>query len=58
MNPSKILSKETQVFTTFKDGKYWDTWCRNTLATYVAQDIAEVLNPNYCPVTDDDMNLF
>ena len=54
----KSIKRDASHFTTFKDGKYWDTWYRNTLATARAQDISEVLKPNHCPVTDDDVNLF
>ena len=58
MNPSKSLLKEIQVFLLLLRKKYWDTLNRNTLATTRAQDIAEVLNPDYRPVTDNDVNMF
>ena len=53
----KSIKREASLFTTFKEGKYWDSWRRNTLTTSRAQDTAKVLNPNYLPVTDDDVNL-
>ena len=33
-------------------------WCRNNLATARAQDEAEILNPDYQDVSDDDVVLF
>ena len=41
-----------------KEGKYWDTSRRNTLVTSRAQDLAEVLNPNYLLVTTYHVILF
>ena len=32
------------IFTTFKEGKYWDTWRMNTLTTARAKDVTEVIN--------------
>ena len=46
------------ILTTFKEGKYWDAWRRNTLATTKVQDAAEVLNLHYRTATADDVNLF
>ena len=54
----KSIKRDASLLNTFKEGKYWDTWRRNTLATPRAQDICEVLNPNYSPETNDDVNLF
>ena len=54
----KSIKRNASLFTTFKEGKYWDTWCRNTLATARAHDVAEVVNPDYLPVTADYVNLF
>ena len=52
------IKRDASIFNTFKEGKYWDTWRRKTLATARAQDIAEVLNPDCHHVTADDVNLF
>ena len=45
-------------FTNFKEGKYWDTWRRNTLATARAQDLDKVLDPDYAPLNQEEMKLF
>ena len=29
----KSMERDASLFTTFKEGKYWDAWHRNTLAT-------------------------
>ena len=33
----KSIKRDAGIFTTFKEGKYWDTWRRNTLATTSAR---------------------
>ena len=53
----KSIKKYSSFFDTFKEGKHWDTWRRNILATDRLQDIAKVINPDYRPVTQDDVNL-
>ena len=53
--PTKI---ETSLFNTFKEGKYWNTWRMKTLATDKVQDLAEMINPDHIPVTQDDMHIF
>ena len=52
------IKRHASLFTTFKEVKNWDAWHRNTLATDRAQDRAEVLNPDCCPLTEDDANIF
>ena len=47
----KSIKRDADLFTAFKEGKYWDTWHNNTLATARAQGVAKVLNPDYFPVT-------
>ena len=54
----KSIKRDASLFTTFKDGEYWDIWHRNTLAIARAQDVAEVLDPDYYDVTDDGALLF
>ena len=54
----RSIKRDASIFTTFKDSKQWDTWRRNTVATARAQDVAEVLNPNYRAVTAEDKALF
>ena len=47
----KSIKRDANIFIAFKEGKNWDALRRNTLATSRAQDIAEVINPDYLPVT-------
>ena len=54
----KSIKRDSGIFTNFKEGKYWENWHRNTLATARAQNAAELLNSDYCAVTTDDVNLF
>ena len=54
----KSIKRDSKLFISFKDGKFWDNWRRNTLATARAQDVAEVLDPKYVPGTNDDIALF
>ena len=35
----KNIKRDTSLFTTFKEGKYWDNWCRKTIATDISRDI-------------------
>jgi len=46
------------LFTTFKDGKQFDSWQCSTLAWARAQDVADILDPNYVPSTPADKDLF
>ena len=52
------IKRDASLFNTFKEGNYWGAWRRNALATTRAQDIAGVINPDYRPVTEDDVNIF
>ena len=54
----KCIKRDASLFTNFKEGKYWDAWSRNALATARAQDATEALNPDYSPVTAYEVNLF
>ena len=45
-------------FATFKEGKHCDAWCRNTLATPRAHEIANVFNADHSPISEDEVNLF
>ena len=36
----KSIKRDASIFTTFKEGKYWDTWRRNTLATSRSQEVS------------------
>ena len=53
----KSIKIDASIFTTFKEGKYWGIWRRNTLVTTIVQDVAEVLNPDYCHATNVDVTL-
>ena len=54
----KSIKRDVSLFTTFKYGKFWDNWRRNTLATARAQDVDETFDHQHVPQTDDDKDLF
>ena len=54
----RSVKRDSSQFNNFKEGKYWDTWRRNTLATARAQNVDEVLDPSYSPSTAEEQSLF
>ena len=62
MNPIELfersIKRDPSHFNSFKEGKYWETWQRNTLATARSQDVNLFLNVNYVTRTKDDADLF
>ena len=52
------IKQDSSQFTNFKEGKHWDTWRRNTLATARAQDVDNVLDPGCAPSTQEKKILF
>jgi len=42
----------------FKDGKQFDSWQHSTLAQARAQDVADILDTTYVPLTPADKDLF
>jgi len=42
----------------FKDGKQFDSWQQSTLAQARAQDVVDILDPGYVPLTRADKDLF
>ena len=52
------LKRDASLFTTFNEGKHWDTWFMNALSTAREQYAAKVLNPDHLPLTNDDVILF
>ena len=51
----KSTKRDASLFSTFKDGKFWDDWHRSTIATANAQDIEDTLNPDYSPASPKDI---
>ena len=60
--PSEVFKKgikrDPTLFSVLKGNKDWDSWKRNLVATARAQDVEEVLQPNYTPVSAEDTELF
>lgn len=54
----KSIKRDANLFTTFKDGKFWDNWRRTTLAAARAQNAEEVLDSTHTPLTTEDNKLF
>jgi hypothetical protein len=61
-SPAQMFRRKIKVdatlFPVLKDEKYHDVWHRSFVNQARAQDVSEVLDPSYVPVTQDDMNLF
>ena len=54
----RSIKKDPSLFPTLKDDKYHDVWHRSFNTQAVAQDVSEVLDEKYVPVTVDDIALF
>ena len=54
----KGIKRDSGSFLVYKDEKQWDTWQRSTLAQARAQDVHEILDASYVPVSGDDKQLF
>jgi hypothetical protein len=54
----KGIKRDSSSFLVYKDEKQWDTWQRSTLALARAQDVHEVLDASYVPVSSEDKQLF
>ena len=54
----KSIKRDSSLFKTLSDGKFWDNWWSNTLETDQAQDVEVILYQTCAPVTADDINLF
>jgi len=53
------IKRDPALFMPFKDGKMFDSWQRSTLAQARAQDVADILDPNYVvPSIQADKDLF
>ena len=44
------IKRDPSQFTMFKHEKYWDSWNRETKATANAQNVENVLNPDFVPL--------
>jgi hypothetical protein len=54
----RAIKKDPSLFPTLKDDKYHDTWHRSFNTQAMAQDISDVLDQNYVPLSADDIVLF
>ena len=54
----KSIKRDIAFFTVLKDKKQFKSWHQNLLATAAAQDVEEVLDPNYTPSNDEEALLF
>jgi hypothetical protein len=52
------IKRDPSLYPVLKDIKQWDDWQRTTIAQSQAQDVAEVLDPTYIPVTPEEKALF
>jgi len=54
----KGIKRDANAFSALKDMKQWDQYKRSTKAQARAQGVAEVLDPAFTPVLQDDKDLF
>ena len=54
----RSVKKDPSLFPTLKDDEYFGIWYRSFNTQAAAQDVAEVLDESYVPITADDIALF
>ena len=54
----KPMKRDLNCFKTFSDKRYWTTWYQHFVATARAQDLQDILDPNYIPSTPIDKDVF
>jgi hypothetical protein len=54
----RTIKRDPSLFPTLKDERYNDVWHRSFLTQARAQDVSEVLDPNYSPSTQSEKDLF
>ena len=52
------IKRDISSFIPLKTDNAWDNWNRSTAAQAHAQDVADVLNPKYVPLSTSDRDLF
>ena len=52
------MKRDINHFIPLKDDGAWDNWERATMAQARAQDVADILDPNYSPKTQEETALF
>ena len=57
-NFNRTIKQDIAHFPTFKQQQFWDEYNWNLIATAIAQDLSEVLDPTFSPRTSDDTELF
>ena len=54
----KSIKRDPSLFHTLKERGNWDNWKRNIVTTARAQDVDDILDSNYTPMTPEDTDLF
>jgi hypothetical protein len=54
----KGIKRDANMFPTLKQDKQWDNWQRTVITQARAQDLNDVLDPNFTPIGIEDANLF
>ena len=52
------IRRDANAFITLKEDKQWDSWQRSTIAQARAQDVSEILDENFVPITPEAQELF
>ena len=54
----KSIKRDPSTFGVLKTGRQFKNWHRTLLATAAAQDVSEILDSNYTPISPDEIELF
>ena len=54
----KSIKRDPSTFGVLKTGRQFKNWHRTLLATAAAQDVSEILDPNYTLISPDEIELF
>jgi hypothetical protein len=52
------IKKDPELYPTFKEARYWDSWNRELQSKAQLHDCGNVLDPGYKPTTTEDVDLF
>ena len=52
------IKRDTTLFPMLKDSKQWDPWYIDTKAQARAQDVEDILDPDYTPITMENKEVF
>ena len=57
-NFKRSIKRDPSAYPTIKDHAKWDNWNRSLIAQARVDDVSDILDPTYIPITDTDKDLF